>query len=83
MDKNDSTPILTAAAYENDDAFNTMVERGHNFLKNTLFQAAKELTEPNIKALKVMLMILMFNYFLFIYPLLLFFPNLHKQTQAY
>ena len=55
LDKNDSTPVLTAAAYENDDAFNTMVENGRGFLKNTLFQAAKKPDETNIHALEVLL----------------------------
>ena len=55
MDKNDFTPVLTAAAYENDDAFNTMVEKGHDFLKTTLFQAAKKPDETNIYALQVLL----------------------------
>lgn len=55
MDKNDLTPVLTAAAYENDDAFNIMVEKGHEFLKTTLFQAAKKPDATNIHALQVLL----------------------------
>ena len=57
LDKNGLTPILTAAACKNYDALNTMVEKGGDSLKSTLFQAAKEKSQPNIKALEVMLSI--------------------------
>ena len=60
LDKNGLTPILTAAAYKNYDALDTMVEKGGDSLKSTLFQAAKEISNPNMKALEVMLMNLMF-----------------------
>ena len=47
------TPILTAAAFENYDAFNTMVDKCGESLKTALFQAAKYPNERNIRALKV------------------------------
>ena len=53
MDRNGITPILTAAAYKNDDAFNIMVEKGGDSLKSTLFQHAKEPDTLNIQALEV------------------------------
>ena len=53
MDKNGLTPILTAAACKNYDALNTMAEKGGDSLESTLFQAAKEQSQPNIKALEV------------------------------
>ena len=56
LDEGNFTPILTAEAYKNDDALNTMVEKGRDSLKSTLFQAAKEPRKPNIQALEVMLM---------------------------
>ena len=49
LDRNGLTPVLTAAAYENDDAFNTMVDKGR---ENTLFQAAKKPDKTNIHALR-------------------------------
>lgn len=60
LDKNGLTPILTAAAYKNYDALDTMVEKGGDSLKSTLFQAAKETSKPNMKTLEVMPMNLMF-----------------------
>ena len=53
LDKNGLTPILKAAACKNYDALNTMVEKGGDSLKSTLFQAAKEISNPNMKALEV------------------------------
>ena len=63
LDEGNFTPILTAAACKNYDALNTMVEKGHDSLKSTLFQAAKEPHKLNIQALEVMLMSYMFIFF--------------------
>ena len=63
LDKNGLTPILTAADCKNYVALNTMVEKGHDSLKSTLFQAAKEISKPNIHALEVMLRNHMFIFF--------------------
>ena len=63
LDKNGLTPILTAADCKNYDALNTMVEKGGDSLKSTLFQAAKEISKPNVQALEVMLNNLMFIFF--------------------
>lgn len=53
VDNQGLTPILTAAACENYDAFNTMVKLGGDSLRSTLFQAARKPNESNIQALKV------------------------------
>ena len=63
LDKNGLTPILTAEDCKNYDARNTMIEKGGDSLKSTLFQAAKKMSKPNIQALKVMPMNLMFIFF--------------------
>ena len=46
------TPILTAAHFENYDAFNTMVDEGG--VAVTLFQAAKHPNRSTIRALQVL-----------------------------
>ena len=52
VDRNGFTPLMTAANWENYDAFNAMVmvDKGHDTLKTALFEAAKN---PNVQALKV------------------------------
>ena len=47
------TPILTAAHFENYDAFNTMVKEGGDAIKRTLFQAAENPNKSSTKALQV------------------------------
>ena len=80
LDKNDLTPILTAAAYKNDDAFNTMVEKGGDSLKSTLFQAAKKPDTSNIQALEVPLWnYVIFHYFAADLSYISFFPQPQPQ----
>ena len=55
LDKNGLSPILTAAACKNYDALVPMDEKGGDSLKSTLFHAAKEQSQQNIKALEVVL----------------------------
>jgi len=53
LDRNSFTPILTAAAFDNHDAFNTMVDLDEAALRITLFQAAKHPDKSTFQALEV------------------------------